>query len=486
MIDGIAIRFRQNIGWVHTPNQMGIDMNKKKLLLGKSIVFLTAVTTIILFVSWVMITTAALSEVEQSSFLPLIIQGSQPHNMAFLTATFIPSPTGTLDMTTTPGTPTPTQTNTVTWTPTPTETICPNQFEGSAIEGWTSVFVTGEPNTTVRIIDLTTGATLGEDVFIVVPGHACEGFADFSGAPGDPDRLDPPLVAGHVIMAENLDNGTFDTTFVQLGTYTPTVSPGIPGSTPTSTPTITPTPFPTHTPSPTHTPEPPTDTPTPGPSPTPAPNILLVVGETSPISNSDASIRTQLAALNPMYPGDINMILVVDDAASQTADAASKDLVVISASVTANNVGSKFRDVPVPVMVWEDNLYDDMGMTLNGANAHGSEPSQTQLTIVNAAHDLAGNLAVGTYTIYNSAHSLAWGVPGAEAAQIATLTGDSTNFVIFVIFGYETGDAMPGLPSTAPDRRVAFWLDEVLVNSSDLTSQGLILFNAAITWAMSK
>ena len=160
-----------------------------------------------------------------------------------------PSPTNTPTSTptNTPGI-SPTPTNTATWTPTPTEVICPNQFEGAAIEGRTSVFVTGEPNTTVRIIDLTTGATLGEDDFIAVPGHACEGFADFNGVSGDPDYLDPALVGGHVIMAENLDNGTFDTTFVQLGTFTPTptsTSTPAPTSTSTSTPTpsLTPTPI---------------------------------------------------------------------------------------------------------------------------------------------------------------------------------------------------------------------------------------------------
>ena len=157
-----------------------------------------------------------------------------------------PTHTPTSTPTNTPGvSPTPTQT--ATWTPTPTEVICPNQFEGAAIAGWNSVFVTGEPGTTVRIIDLTTGATLGEDVFLTVSGHACAGFADFSGTITDTDYLDPALIGGHVLMAENLDNGTFDTTFVQLGTFTPTPTPTdtpAPTSTPTDTPTVTSTPTP--------------------------------------------------------------------------------------------------------------------------------------------------------------------------------------------------------------------------------------------------
>ena len=111
---------------------------------------------------------------------------------------------------------------------TATDTICPSQFEGIAIAGATFVFVTGEPGTAVRVTDLTDGVVLGEDIFLVVPNHACEGLADFSGAPGDTNTLTPPLIVGHSIIAENLNNGTFDTTIVQSGSVT---------STPTATPT---------------------------------------------------------------------------------------------------------------------------------------------------------------------------------------------------------------------------------------------------------
>jgi hypothetical protein len=153
-----------------------------------------------------------------------------------------PTPTPTNTPTNTPG-PTPTASNTPSPTAT-TTTFCPIQFEGAAVDGWTSVFVTGDPNTVVRIIDLTTGAILGTDTFIAVQGHACAGFADFS----DPNTLNPPLVGGHVIMAENINNGSFDTAIVQLGTSTPTTTPS-PSPAPSATPTNTPTPTSSPTPS---------------------------------------------------------------------------------------------------------------------------------------------------------------------------------------------------------------------------------------------
>lgn len=144
-----------------------------------------------------------------------------PTNTPVATQTGSPTPTGTL--TETPvGSPTSTPTPTSTSTP----DICPTQFEGPALAGSTSVFVTGEPGTIVRITDLTTATALGEDVLLLESGHVCEGFADFS----SPGQLDPPLVAGHVLLAENLMNGTSDTIIVQLDALTPT---------PTLTPTQT-------------------------------------------------------------------------------------------------------------------------------------------------------------------------------------------------------------------------------------------------------
>ena len=180
-------------------------------------------------------------------------QGLPPALPPLPTPGVTPSPTNTPTSTPTdtPG-PTSTATNTPTWTPTATPDICPVQFEGDAIDGQVSVFVAGDAGTTVRIVDLTTGATLGTDTFLAVPNHACDdpgtgeigGFADFS----SPNTLNPPLVGGHVIMAENLDNGSFDVTIVQLGTSTPT-----PTSTPSPAPTNTPTNTPTATSSPTPT-----------------------------------------------------------------------------------------------------------------------------------------------------------------------------------------------------------------------------------------
>ncbi len=136
-------------------------------------------------------------------------------------------------------TPTPGPTSTPTFTPTPIP--CNVQFEGHAIANTNYVYVTGDIGTTVTIIDLTTGHTLGSNVLVDRGGHACPGFADFSSP-----ALTELLIAGHVLLAESSDT-TVDTTIVlpeppsptPSMTFTPTT---IPTSTNTSTPVATSTP----------------------------------------------------------------------------------------------------------------------------------------------------------------------------------------------------------------------------------------------------
>ena len=55
---------------------------------------------------------------------------------------------------------------------------------------------------------------------------------------------------------------------------------------------------------------------------------------------------------------------LVDDGAAADVDGVA--LVVIAASSDSNAVATKYRDVPVPVMVIEPAAFDNMGMTSGG------------------------------------------------------------------------------------------------------------------------
>ena len=264
----------------------------------------------------------------------------------------------------------------------------------------------------------------------------------------------------------------------------PTAMP--PGFTPspTSTPTITPTP--SQTPTPSNTPTA-TNTPTVTPTPTPSPNILFVVDTVGsnnlPASNADNSILTQLQSLNLLLGNVNNPILVRSEGTVQASDATGKELVVISPSVSSgpSGPGNMFQTVNVPVMVMEDGLLDDMGMVGgNGGNYHGNQGNQTALTIVGSGHPLAANLSNQNYTVYGSNSSLVYGRAEAGAIKIATVVGNSNRSTIFA---FAQGGAMPASPWTAPARRVSFFMYEGVVFTST-TTQGQLLFNAAVCWSM--
>jgi regulation of enolase protein 1 (concanavalin A-like superfamily) len=263
-------------------------------------------------------------------------------------------------------------------------------------------------------------------------------------------------------------------------TWTPTNTSVLPTATWTNTPAVsTPTSTPTNTPAPptatwTHTPLPPTPTNTPAPptaTPTPAAcygKAILFVGSSVPLEARDQALVNRLT-------GQSHTVVARSQSDAQTSDAAGKDLVIISDSVTSTSVNTKFRDVIQPVMNWEPSLYDDMMMAgPTFGTDYGDQSSQTSLAILDPAHPLAAGLAGGPQTT-NSAELYFWAAPGAEADKVAAISGDASRISIFA---YEAGQAMVGM--NAPGRRVGFFNGY----GGDFTANGWALFDAATTWAM--
>ncbi|MCB9155195.1 MAG: PQQ-dependent sugar dehydrogenase [Caldilineae bacterium] len=166
-------------------------------------------------------------------------------------------------------------------------------------------------------------------------------------------------------------------------------------------------------------------------------------------------------------------VTVQDDNFVQTSDANGRQLVIISSSVTSTNIGFKFTSAPVAVITWEDSLYDELRMTLDGATGHGIQTAQQVVTVAGGQHPLTAGLS-GPITASDPAAIFSWGAPTASAIQAATLSGDNTKAAIF---GYDTGAAMTTL--NAPARRVGF-----LIGTANFTGNGWSLFDAAVNWAL--
>jgi len=203
-------------------------------------------------------------------------------------------------------------------------------------------------------------------------------------------------------------------------------------------------------------------------------NALLVVGSAT-LNTGDTAARTRLQNLG--YTVTVKVAGSTTNTSVKAIDANGKTVVVISSTVVPANVLAKLRNIPVPVINWEFDILDDMGMTgLVSGTDFGTATTQTQVSIVNSSHPLAAGLS-GTQTVAASS-SFTWGKPNANAARIATLIGDATKFVIF---GYDNMAAMPGLD--APARRVGFFLTDTTAASLADNVSGGLLFDAAVKWA---
>lgn len=202
-------------------------------------------------------------------------------------------------------------------------------------------------------------------------------------------------------------------------------------------------------------------------------DVLLVVGSTT-LNTGDNAVKTRLQNLG--FTVTVKAAGSTTNTSIKAADADGKALVLISSTVTPANVGTKLKNIPVPVLNWEFDLADDFGMTntVSGTD-FGTAATQTQAAIVTATHPMSAGLT-GTQTLVSAASTFSWGKPNANADKIASLTTDSTKLVIY---GYDAGKAMFGLD--APARRVAVYLSDT--TAASLMTNGGLLFDAAVKWA---
>lgn len=204
--------------------------------------------------------------------------------------------------------------------------------------------------------------------------------------------------------------------------------------------------------------------------PAPGKQVLLVVrleGKSLPF---DQKIREHLEARG--------YAVTLHSQYAPVSGAQGKDLVILSSTIRGRDLLGAYRHVAVPVLTWENDLYDDLSMTGKRAGVdYGTVEKSRYVWLVNAPHALAGGLPAGTVDIYQKQATMSWGKPGLGATTIATIYGEPEKAAIF---GYEKGATMD-YESLAPARRVSFFLDnETFTN---LSPAGLRLFDAAVDWA---
>jgi hypothetical protein len=195
--------------------------------------------------------------------------------------------------------------------------------------------------------------------------------------------------------------------------------------------------------------------------------VLLVTASTT-LNASDTAVRNRLQTLG-------FTVQVKAAPSTVTADANGKALVVVSSTVTSGDVGTKFKNVTVPVFTWESAIYDDMKFVPTGSTL-GTQGGVSSVTIASPSHPMAAGLT-GTPTV-SSSGTFSWGKPVASALKIATLPSDASKSLIF---GFEAGAALSDGTSAAA-RRVGFFLEDN--TAAGLNTNGWSLFQQAVTWAV--
>jgi len=201
--------------------------------------------------------------------------------------------------------------------------------------------------------------------------------------------------------------------------------------------------------------------------------ILFVVDAagTAAARAGDQSIVTRLTSTLG------HVVTTVDDNAVVAADANGKDLVLVSSTVSATAVGTKLRDVTVPVINCERGLTDDFLLSVAGSAVN----SQTSIyvTTAGAAHPLGANFSAGALTVRNSAGTL-------NAADLSNLAPDAVVVATAdtgkpVIMEVAAGKRLRG-NVIAPATRIHTFLGDDGV--APLNANGLALFDACIARAL--
>jgi hypothetical protein len=199
---------------------------------------------------------------------------------------------------------------------------------------------------------------------------------------------------------------------------------------------------------------------------------LLVVGDPAAPTSGDTRLR--------LFIETRGFVVTMVDDSSPASMATDKGLVVIASTVTAATVGTKFRDLAVPVLSLEAAIYDDMGMTGPTSMTDYQEVPGSSVVILLPGHPLAASMT-GTVRVVSAGAMdprMNWGRPATGAERVARFDGMASDHL--AIFGYTAGAMMVG--RVAPARRVGFFAaDEAAQRMND---DGLRMLGAAIDWAM--
>jgi hypothetical protein len=198
---------------------------------------------------------------------------------------------------------------------------------------------------------------------------------------------------------------------------------------------------------------------------------LFIVSDPNSLDDGDVLIEELLQIRG--------MTVTFGTIATPPAMASNFNMVIISSGIGSDTSFSVFKDVPVPMILFGNGLYQTMGFVPN-SSSRGSADDTVQNVITDATTLMSSDLAMGQmFVVINTAIAntqYTWGIPGGAPIKVAALVGSPTEYVVF---GYEKGAAMS--VGTAAGRRVAIGWKSNAVKA--LTLEGFKLQDGAFSWA---
>lgn len=197
---------------------------------------------------------------------------------------------------------------------------------------------------------------------------------------------------------------------------------------------------------------------------------LYVIGSGG---GSEVSYQRRLSSLGFHLTVKTDSQVTANDATAN----GGKVLVFVSESVDPAVLGTKLRDVAVPLVVCEAGSFAAMGMTgaVSGQD-YGLTANQTTVQILEPEHPLAVGLSGTPAVVTSPVGGFAWGAPTSSALKAASVVGFSYGGAVF---GYERNASMVGM--TSPERRLGLFINAAM--AANLTASGWGLFDAAAKWA---
>ncbi|MEM7118581.1 MAG: delta-60 repeat domain-containing protein [Chloroflexota bacterium] len=197
-------------------------------------------------------------------------------------------------------------------------------------------------------------------------------------------------------------------------------------------------------------------------------DVLFVVGDSDNLTGGDRAVQQRLE-------NELGLsVRMVSDENSDPEQAAMVRLVVISASTSSSLVQDKFRNAPVPVVLWKPTVLDDMGMTGPTFDSDHGTLEAMEITITNPSHPLAAGLS-GTVTLFAEPELVTWGVAGGDGIVVAEKNGRS------VFFAYRAGDELWSGETAVGCRIATPWHR---ASPETFTQAGWLLFDNTIEEAL--